>query len=353
LCGGGAGEFGERDDGGGRSASCCRVACGAGTAEAARLGNVAGLTGSESVDGPNFRAGLELDAGWAIGDDVAWPAFRDRDIRLRLLENARVLGDGEDGVRRGIRRVRYFSGRQAPDEALRYTAAPETRGLGTGNHKEKSDETRFRIGKAPHLSECARAGRQGIQASRLHYLDRHSLADYPATIASRQRGDDSARTGKPCGKRRRHAIALHLTLDQALTAGSAQLRRMARCISFVRSRQDAAAWARCARRARPDDVFCTVHRDAINGVMMGVLHHTQPYHVTKEQTDEACLEAGTRTIAFENALRCSTSRGGNGIRAGQKGLHKIRPRRKQKGEAERARSPRRPASSAGDGASRV
>lgn len=45
-----------------------------------------------------------------------------------------------------------------------------------------------------------------------------------------------------------------------------------------------------ARTAGTGDMFCTVHRDAINGVMMGILHHTEPYHVTKEQIGEACLE---------------------------------------------------------------
>jgi hypothetical protein len=41
------------------------------------------------------------------------------------------------------------------------------------------------------------------------------------------------------------------------------------------------------RHARPGDVFCTVHRDAINGVMMDILQHTEPYHVTKERIEEA------------------------------------------------------------------
>ncbi len=111
---------------------------------------------------------------------------------------------------------------------------------------------------------------------------------------------------------------------------------MARCISFVQLQQHTAAWARCVRRARPDDVFCTIHRDAINGVMMGILHHTEPYHVTKEQIEEACLEAGARTIAFENAIAMLTVPTGIGIRPGRKGLRKIRARRKRTGEAEHA-----------------
>ncbi len=111
---------------------------------------------------------------------------------------------------------------------------------------------------------------------------------------------------------------------------------MARCISFVQLQQHTAAWARCVRRARPDDVFCTVHRDAINGVMMGILHHTEPYHVTKEQIEEACREAGARAIAFENAIAMLNVPTGNGIRPGGKSVRKIRPRRKQEGETEHA-----------------
>ena len=84
---------------------------------------------------------FELDAGWPIGDDIAWLALRERDIRLRFRENAGLLGDGEDGVRGRVRRIRHFGGREAPDEALQYSATLETRGLGARNHREKPDET--------------------------------------------------------------------------------------------------------------------------------------------------------------------------------------------------------------------
>jgi hypothetical protein len=114
---------------------------------------------------------------------------------------------------------------------------------------------------------------------------------------------------------------------------------MARCISFVQSQQHTAGWARCERRARPDDVFCTVHRDAINGVMMGILHHTEPYHVTKEQIEEACLEAGARRIAFENAIAMLNVPTGIAIRPGRERRRKIGARRKRKPEARRAGCP--------------
>jgi len=104
---------------------------------------------------------------------------------------------------------------------------------------------------------------------------------------------------------------------------------MARCISFVQLQQHTAAWARCVRRARPRDVFCTVHRDAINGVMMGILHHTEPYHVTKEQIEEACLEAGARTIAFENAIAMLNVPTAIGIRPGRRRLRKARKEQKR------------------------
>jgi hypothetical protein len=93
---------------------------------------------------------------------------------------------------------------------------------------------------------------------------------------------------------------------------------MARCLSFVRSQRHAAAWARCVRRARPSDVFCTVHRDAINGVMMGILHRTEPYHVTKEEIEEARLGAGTRKLAFESAIAALNVSTGFGIRPGRR-----------------------------------
>jgi hypothetical protein len=112
---------------------------------------------------------------------------------------------------------------------------------------------------------------------------------------------------------------------------------MALCVSFVQSRHHTAAWARCVRRARAGDILCTVHRDAINGVMMGILHHSEPYHVNKEQIEEARIEAGARRLAFESVITAFNVPTGHTIRPGRRRLRKIRARRKQKWEARRAR----------------
>ena len=112
---------------------------------------------------------------------------------------------------------------------------------------------------------------------------------------------------------------------------------MARCASFVQSPEHAAAWARCGRGARAGDILCTVHRDAIDGVMMGILHHSEPYHVTKEQIEEARRQEGTRRLAFETAIAALNVPAGQTIRPGSKRLRKIRVRGKQKREARRAR----------------
>lgn len=72
--------------------------------------------------------------------------------------------------------------------------------------------------------------------------------------------------------------------------------------------------------------------------MMGILHHSEPYHVTKQEIQEASLEAGTRRLAFENAIATLNVPTGDSIRPGRKTLRKIRERRKQKNAARRARN---------------
>jgi hypothetical protein len=44
-----------------------------------------------------------------------------------------------------------------------------------------------------------------------------------------------------------------------------------RCIAYVRSDRAGNAWAACARRAARNSVFCRAHRDAANGVVLGLL----------------------------------------------------------------------------------
>jgi hypothetical protein len=109
---------------------------------------------------------------------------------------------------------------------------------------------------------------------------------------------------------------------------------MARCVSFVQSLEHTAAWERCVRQARAGDIFCTVHRGAIDGVVMGIHHHSEPYHVSKKQTEKAALEARTRSIAFETALASLTIPSGHGIgRVRKESGGTGRVRGKQKSEA--------------------
>ncbi|HEX4002298.1 MAG TPA: hypothetical protein VHX36_06590 [Candidatus Acidoferrales bacterium] len=71
--------------------------------------------------------------------------------------------------------------------------------------------------------------------------------------------------------------------------------------------------------------------------MMGILHHSEPYHVTKKEIEETGIEARTRRLAFENAIATLNVPTGDGIRPGRKRLRKIRERQKQKARARSAR----------------
>jgi len=116
---------------------------------------------------------------------------------------------------------------------------------------------------------------------------------------------------------------------------------MARCVSFVRSREYTAGFARCVRNARAGDVFCSAHRDAINGAMMGILHHSEPYHVTKEAIKEARLQAGTRQMAFESALATLNVPAGDTIRPEGKRLRRVREQERKNRAARGTRKARR------------
>jgi hypothetical protein len=72
--------------------------------------------------------------------------------------------------------------------------------------------------------------------------------------------------------------------------------------------------------------------------MMGILHHGEPYHVTKQEIQEASLEAGTRRLAFENAIATLNVPTGQSIRPDRRKLRKIREQGKQKSAARRARN---------------
>jgi hypothetical protein len=71
--------------------------------------------------------------------------------------------------------------------------------------------------------------------------------------------------------------------------------------------------------------------------MMGILHHSEPYHVTKEEIEEARIGTGTRRLAFESAIATLNVPTGQSIRPGRRKVRKIRERGKQRRQAKRAR----------------
>jgi len=58
---------------------------------------------------------------------------------------------------------------------------------------------------------------------------------------------------------------------------------MTRCISLVPIPRSTAGWARCTLAAKPRDVLCSAHRDALDGAVMGVFLHAEPRHVSKAE----------------------------------------------------------------------
>ena len=46
---------------------------------------------------------------------------------------------------------------------------------------------------------------------------------------------------------------------------------MPRCASFVHSRHHASAWSRCPRPAQRGDMLCSAHRDALDGIVTGIV----------------------------------------------------------------------------------
>ena len=81
---------------------------------------------------------------------------------------------------------------------------------------------------------------------------------------------------------------------------------MPRCVSFVHSRRHAAAWFRCARRARRGDVFCPTHRDTLDGAVIGALQTSNPLHVSKTKIQRAGFDGASAKIALECALALLT-----------------------------------------------
>jgi hypothetical protein len=47
------------------------------------------------------------------------------------------------------------------------------------------------------------------------------------------------------------------------------------CVGMTRKRRLPEAWSRCRRRAMSGEILCAAHRDALNGVVLGILQREQ------------------------------------------------------------------------------
>jgi len=54
-----------------------------------------------------------------------------------------------------------------------------------------------------------------------------------------------------------------------------------KCIAYVRSDRAGNAWAKCNRRAARNSDFCIAHRDATNGVVLGLMVKGFPERATQ------------------------------------------------------------------------
>ena len=48
-----------------------------------------------------------------------------------------------------------------------------------------------------------------------------------------------------------------------------------RCVGFTRMRKSSVAWRQCKKSAMDGEVLCAGHRDALNGVVLGILQREQ------------------------------------------------------------------------------
>ncbi len=64
-----------------------------------------------------------------------------------------------------------------------------------------------------------------------------------------------------------------------------------RCIAFVHSAAHNELWTPCGRPAPPGDVFCSYHRDAIAGVVFGLLDRQGLASESESAEEDACREA--------------------------------------------------------------
>ena len=54
------------------------------------------------------------------------------------------------------------------------------------------------------------------------------------------------------------------------------------CASLVHSPRFASEWSRCPRPAEPGDLLCAAHRDALDGLVMGILETNFANHARQQ-----------------------------------------------------------------------
>jgi len=61
-----------------------------------------------------------------------------------------------------------------------------------------------------------------------------------------------------------------------------------KCIAYIRHGRDGNGWMACARRSAAGSVFCRMHRDAANGVILGLWVNGFPERPGVEQSPRPC-----------------------------------------------------------------
>jgi hypothetical protein len=77
---------------------------------------------------------------------------------------------------------------------------------------------------------------------------------------------------------------------------------MSRCIALVRSPRIALSWTRCTRESLRGDRFCLVHRDHLNGAVMGMHQALESADVQKTmQAQRESVEQPSTALLRDNA----------------------------------------------------
>jgi hypothetical protein len=83
---------------------------------------------------------------------------------------------------------------------------------------------------------------------------------------------------------------------------------MARCIAFVPAEEFAEAWMPCDRQAETGRKLCSVHRESVDGVILGMEH--------KKNKEEAARRMARRARAIERELQRQVAADGEAILCG-------------------------------------